>query len=65
MNGWLIDQCVAYAKAHLHPEHRDETIWLAFQTERSAIMDLDAQDDSANHPGRQAGASAIICFPLI
>src|SRR3982075_1561377 len=26
MNGWLIDQCVAYAKAHAQPECRDQTI---------------------------------------
>src|ERR1700752_5245191 len=26
MNGWLIDQCVAYAKAHPHPECRDNLV---------------------------------------
>ena len=34
MNGWLIDQCVAYAKAHPHPECRDQTIWSVFEAER-------------------------------
>jgi transposase len=23
LNGWLLDQCVTYAKAHRHPELRD------------------------------------------
>lgn len=27
LNGWLIDRCVAYAKAHAHPERPDVTIW--------------------------------------
>jgi hypothetical protein len=26
LNGWLLDQCVAYAQAHWHPEFRDQTI---------------------------------------
>ena len=27
MNAWLLDRCVAYAKAHHHPELPDRTIW--------------------------------------
>ena len=23
LNAWLLDQCIAYAKAHRHPEPRD------------------------------------------
>jgi transposase len=38
LNGWLIDQCVAYAKAHRHPERREETIWSAFQAERACLV---------------------------
>ena len=38
MNGWLIDQCVAYTKAHHHPERADETIWSAFQAERPSLV---------------------------
>jgi len=38
MNGWLIDQCVAYAKAHSHPECRDQTIWSVFEAERPSLI---------------------------
>ena len=38
MNGWLIDQCVAYAKAHPHPECRDQTIWSVFEAERPSLV---------------------------
>ena len=38
MNGWLIDQCVAYAKAHPHPECRDQTIWSVFEAERPSLI---------------------------
>jgi len=38
INGWLIDQCVAYAKAHPHPERRDQTIWSVFEAERPSLV---------------------------
>ena len=37
LNGWLLDRCIAYAKAHRHPE-REETIWSAFQAERPSLV---------------------------
>ena len=27
LNAWLLDRCVAYAKANRHPEVTDRTIW--------------------------------------
>ncbi len=38
MNGWLLDQCVAYAKGHRHPEQHDRTIWEAFEAERPQLV---------------------------
>jgi hypothetical protein len=35
LNGLLLDKCVAYAKAHKHPELADQTIWQAFEAERN------------------------------
>jgi transposase len=34
LNAWLLDKCVAWAKAHLHPEIADKTIFEAFEEER-------------------------------
>ena len=31
LNAWLLDQCIAYAKAHRHPEFRDQTVGEAFE----------------------------------
>lgn len=36
LNAWLIEQCIAYAKAHSHPELKDHTIWQVFEAERPA-----------------------------
>ncbi|MFG1466756.1 IS21 family transposase, partial [Xanthobacter sp. DSM 24535] len=38
LNAWLLDQCIAYAKAHSHPERREESIWHAFEAERPALV---------------------------
>ena len=38
LNAWLIDQCVAYARAHRHPEIREQTIWQIFEAERPSLV---------------------------
>src|SRR5207247_3614334 len=40
LNAWLLDRCVAYAKAHKHPELTDCTIWQAFEAERSQLVQI-------------------------
>jgi hypothetical protein len=27
LNAWLLDKCIAYAKAHHHPELNEQTVW--------------------------------------
>src|SRR5262249_29335884 len=38
LNAWLLDQCIAYTKAHRHPELRDRTIWEVFEAERPSLV---------------------------
>jgi transposase len=38
LNAWLLDRCVAYAKAHHHPEQRDRTVWEMFEAERPSLV---------------------------
>jgi hypothetical protein len=38
LNAWLLDQCIAYAKAHRHPEFADRTIWEVFEAERPKLV---------------------------
>jgi hypothetical protein len=33
-----LDRCIAYAKAHRHPELRDRTVWAAFEAERPSLV---------------------------
>ena len=50
LNAWLLDKCVAYAKAHKHPEIPDRTIWQAFEDERQRLVPV---------PGRFDGFHAV------
>lgn len=50
LNGWLLDQCVAYAKAHKHPELKDLTVWQVFEAERASLVPV---------PGRFDGFHAV------
>ena len=38
LNAWLLDQCVTYAKAHRHPEVRDQTVWQMFEAEPPSLV---------------------------
>ena len=38
LNVWLLDKCIAYAKAHRHPEQADQMIWQVFEAERSKLV---------------------------
>ena len=38
LNGWLVDRCVVWAKAHAHPEQSGRTIWEVFEDERPKLI---------------------------
>jgi transposase len=38
LNAWLTDKCVAYAKAHRHPELTEQTVWEVFEAERPHLV---------------------------
>ena len=38
LNAFLLDRCVAYAKAHPHPEIADKTVWEVFEAERDKLV---------------------------
>ena len=38
LNAWLVDKCIAYARAHPHPERPDRTVWEVFEEERPKLV---------------------------
>ena len=45
LTAWLLDKCVAYAKAHKHPELPEKTIWQAFEEERPKLVPVAGRFD--------------------
>ena len=39
LNGWLLDKCVAHAKAHRHTDQPERTIWQVFEAERDKLVE--------------------------
>jgi hypothetical protein len=56
LNGLLLDRCVAYAKAHKHPEIADQTIWQVFEAERAHLVPIAGRFD-----GFHAVTAAVSC----
>jgi hypothetical protein len=38
LNAWLLDHCIAYARAHRHPDLADQTVWEVFEAERPKLV---------------------------
>ena len=38
LNAWILDLCIAYAKAHAHPERTEQTVWEVFEEERPKLV---------------------------
>jgi transposase len=45
LNAWLLDRCVAHAKANRHPELTDHTIWQVFEAERAELVPITGRFD--------------------
>jgi transposase len=39
LNAWLLDKCVAYARAHRHVDQPHRSIWEVFEEERGKLVD--------------------------
>jgi transposase len=46
LNGWLLDECVAYAKKQAHPEFKDKTVFEVFEAERASLIGYRGPFDS-------------------
>ena len=38
LNGWLLDKCISYARAHKHVDQTERTIWEVFDAERPHLV---------------------------
>jgi transposase len=62
LNGWLLDQCVSYAKAHKHPEIADRTIWQAFEDERPRLVPVAGRFDGFHAVPASVSKTCLVRF---
>jgi transposase len=62
MNAWLLDKCVAYAKAHPHPEIADKTIWEVFEEERPKLVELRGRFDGFHEVTASVSKTCLVRF---
>ena len=58
LNDWLMDKCIAWAKAHSHPEQPDRTIWEVFEERPKLILYRGCFDGLQAYAYRTAGDGA-------
>jgi transposase len=62
LNAWLVDQCVAYAKAHHHPEFADRTIWEMFEAERPKLVPYAGRFDGFHSVPASVSKTCLVRF---
>ena len=62
LNAWLLDRCVAYAKAHKHPELADCTIWQAFEAERPKLVPIAGPFDGFHATQASVSKTCLVRF---
>jgi hypothetical protein len=62
LNAWLLDRCVAYAKAHRHPELAGCTIWQAFEAERSQLVPIGGPFDGFHATQASVSKTCLVRF---
>ena len=62
LNAWLLDRCVAYAKAHKHPELTDRTIWQAFEMERPQLVQITGPFDGFHATQASVSKTCLVRF---
>src|SRR6266545_1316190 len=62
LNAWLLDKCVAYAKAHRHPEFADKTVWEVFEEERPKLAPLRGRFDGFHAVSASVSKTCLVRF---
>lgn len=62
LNAWLLDQCIAYAKAHRHPERRDRTVWEVFEAECPSLVAYAGRFDGFHAVPASVSRTCLVCF---
>jgi transposase len=62
LNAWLADKCVAYARAHPHPERPDRTVWEMFEEERPKLVGYRGRFDGFHALAASVSKTCLVRF---
>jgi len=62
LNDWLLDRCVAYAKANKHPELKDRTVWQVFEAERENLIAVPGRFDGFHAAAASVSKTCLVAF---
>jgi len=62
LNAWLLDRCIAYAKAHKHPELTDQTVWQVFEAERAHLVPVANKFDGFHATTASVSKTCLVRF---
>ena len=62
LNAWLLDKCIAYVKAHRHPELIDQTIWEVFEAERPKLVRYTGRFDGFHSVPASVSKTCLVRF---
>ncbi len=62
LNAWLTDKCIAWAKAHPHPERPDRTIWEVFEEERPKLIPYRGRFDGFHELPASVSKTCLVRF---
>jgi transposase len=62
LNDRLVDHCIAYARAHRHPEFRERTIWEQFEAERPSLIRYAGRFDGFHAVSASVSKTCLVRF---
>jgi transposase len=62
LNAWLLDRTIAFAKAHRHPEFRDQTVWEVFEAERPKLVSYRGRFDGFHAVPASVSKTCLVRF---
>ena len=62
LNGWLIDECVRYAKEQAHPEFPEQTVFAVFEGERAKLIGYPGPFDSYRSTPASVSKTCLVRF---
>src|SRR6187399_2939736 len=62
LNAWLTDKCIAYAKAHRHPELAEQAIWEVFEAERPKLVPYAGRFDGFHAAPASVSKTCLVRF---